>query len=85
MIERLSGDYNRGYTKAIQDIIEIVDYIQADLNYHKKRFSAKLAQELLKSVLENREPIREQREGFIRWNTKKNDFEYFIKTKEETK
>ena len=29
-VERLSGDYNKGYTKAIMDIIEVFDYIPCD-------------------------------------------------------
>ena len=76
-IERLSGDYIRGYTKAVQDIIEIFEYIQEDLNAHKKRFSNKIALQLLQTILENREAIREQRKGFIRWNYQKNGFEFF--------
>ena len=40
-MERLSGDYIRGYTKAIQDIIEIFEYIESDLNHHGKRMSKK--------------------------------------------
>ena len=76
-MERLSGDYIRGYTKAIQDITEIFEYIQEDLNHHKKRFSGKIALDLLKVILENREAIRERRKGFIRWNGQKEGFEYF--------
>ena len=47
-IEKLSGDFIRGYTKAIQDI-----------------------------SLENRENIREDTNGFIRWNCVTNKFEWF--------
>lgn len=76
-MERLSGDYIKGYTKAIQDITEIFEYIQEDLSHHKKRFSNKIALDLLKVILENREAIRERRKGFIRWNSRKNGFEFF--------
>lgn len=85
-IERLSGDYIRGYTKAIQDITEIFEYIQADLKFHHRNMNGKLSIMLLKTILENRKEIRERieisggdakKEGFIRWNHIKKDFEWF--------
>lgn len=76
-IEKLSGDFIRGYTKAIQDISEVFEYVGNDLKYHKKRLNDKLAKELLKCVLENRENIREDTNGFIRWNCVTNKFEWF--------
>lgn len=77
MIEKLSGDFIRGYTKAIQDISEVFDYVNNDLKCHKKRLNDKLAKELLKCILENRENIREDKNGFIRWNCVLNKFEWF--------
>ena len=59
-IERLSGDYIRGYTKAVLDIIEIFEYIQSDLKFHHKNMNGKLSIMLLKSILKNREYIRER-------------------------
>lgn len=76
-MDRLSGDFNRGYTKAIQDITEVFTYVQDDLLYHKKRLNFKLAIEILKLCLHNRESIRENRSGFIRWNTQKQGLEFF--------
>ncbi len=76
-MERLSGDYVKGYTKAIQDIAEIFEYVQGDLNLHNKRWSEKLIMQLFTVILENREKIREKLDGFIRFNTKLNKFEYF--------
>lgn len=77
-LERLSGDYNCGYRTAIQDIIEIFDYVQEDLKSHHKNLTYKTAQQLLKCCLENREKIRERRNGgFIRFNGQLGDFEYF--------
>lgn len=87
-IERLSGDYIRGYTKAIQDISEIFEYIRTDLKFHHKNLNGKLSIMLLKTILENRERIRERiknakgdrkHEGFIRWNCNKKEFEWFCK------
>ncbi len=77
MIERLSGDFIRGYTRAIQDVIDIFEYIEPDLKHHRKGMTRKLAIELLKVVLAERESIREQRSGFIRWNNTLKKFEFF--------
>lgn len=74
-IEHLSGDFNRGYTKAIQDITEIFEYIQPDLKHHKKNLTGKLSIQLLKCILDNREKIRDNWLWFIRWNGVKNCFE----------
>lgn len=88
MIERLSGDYNRGYTKAIMDIQKIFEYVKDDLHFHHKRMNEKMADELLKCCLENRENLRESipeiGDGFIRWNPKLNTFEFY-KPKRQTK
>lgn len=87
-IERLSGDYIRGYTKAVLDITEIFEYIQSDLKFHHKNMNGKLSIMLLKTILKNREEIRERiwdsagdrkKEGFVRWNHIKKDFEWFKK------
>lgn len=79
MLERLSGDYNRGYTKAIQDIIEIFKYVNFEIvNVRKKRMNYKTAMKLLKTILSERMNIRDRiGNGFICWNVQKQDFEYF--------
>lgn len=41
MLEKLSGDYIRGYTKAIQDMQEVFTYIQPDLKHHHKNINNK--------------------------------------------
>jgi hypothetical protein len=76
-LPRLSGDYIRGYTKAIQDMQEVFNYIESDLTHHKKRLNMKLAKELLACFLTNREKVRENRNGFIRWNCVTKEFEWF--------
>lgn len=83
-MERLSGDYNRGYTKAIMDVTKVFEYVDRDLSGHKMRLTNKLALRLFQVILENREAIREQRDGFIRWNTRKKDLEYFTREKVTT-
>ena len=79
MFKRLSGDFNRGYTKAIMDIAEVMKYIQDDLKYHHKTLNQKTINRLLEVILANRESLREDRNGFIRWNCKLNDFEWFTR------
>lgn len=76
-MDRLSGDYNRGYTKAIMDIKEVFNYIQPDLLWHKKRLTPKLAVELINCCLDNRERLRESVRGFIRWNSRTQEFEFY--------
>ena len=71
-MERLSGDYIRGYTKAIQDIQETVDSV-ADY----KKLNNKSIKELLECVLKNRAELRENRNGFIRWNVALKKFEWY--------
>lgn len=77
----LSGDFNRGYTKAIMDVSEVFSYIQDDLRHHHKNLTAKNASELLKCILQHREQLREQHlsggKGFIRYNGKTQKFEWF--------
>lgn len=75
-MERLSGDFNRGYTKAIMDVREAFAYVQNDLAAHKKQFSFKLIVRLLELFLGNRENFREDRDGFIRWNVREEDLEF---------
>ncbi len=77
MLEKLSGDYIRGYTKAIQDMQEVFTYIQPDLKHHHKNVNNKLSLSLLSCCLENREKLRERQEGFIRFNGQTNSFEWF--------
>lgn len=75
-LERLSGEYIRGYTKAIQDIQEVFTYIQQDLKGHHRNINGKLSLALLACCLENREKLREHREVFIRFNGQSKIFEW---------
>ena len=65
-LPRLSDEYNRGYTKAIQDIIEVFDYVNNDLKCHNIRMNYNWADRILKCCLENREKLRDDWNGFIR-------------------
>lgn len=80
----LSGDFIRGYTKAIQDIQAIFEYVQLDMRWHNKNLNYKYAVKLLKCILDSRMYLREQDNkvydkmaGFIRYNQSKDDFEYY--------
>lgn len=64
--ERLSGDFNRGYTKAIRDVIDTFNYVNDDLKHNNMRMNYSWAEKILKCCLENREKLRENRNGFIR-------------------
>lgn len=76
-LPRLSGDYNRGYVKAIQDIQEVFAYVQEDLQYRHKKLTGKMCGELLECCLKHREQLRENRNGFIRWNCVTEEFEFY--------
>ncbi len=84
-LPRLSGEYNRGYTRAIMDIINIVDYVNNDLLFHNKRLNYKLVKELLGIILQYRGELRDAEmglnAGFIRYNHKLKCFEFFDKNK----
>lgn len=79
-LEKLSRDYNRGYTRAIQDLISIFDYIRFDLEHHHKRMNSKIAMKLLQCCLNSSSKLRDNiGNGFIRYNDDKPElFEYYI-------
>lgn len=70
-LPRLSGDFNKGYTKAIQDMIEVFKDVNWDLTMHHSRMNYKWVEKILKCCLENREKLRDDWNGFIR--TEKSD------------
>ena len=65
-LPRLSRDYNEGYSKAIQDIAEVFNYVNSDLKCHNIRMNYSWAEKTLKCCLENRDKLRDNRNGFIR-------------------
>lgn len=71
-MDKLNGEYTRAYTKAIQDIIEVFDYMNDDLALNHMRMNYQWAQKILKCCLENREKLREDRNGFIRTEKSEN-------------
>jgi hypothetical protein len=76
-MERLSGEYNRGFTQGLLAVQEVLKYIQQDLAHHKKRLTPKLMDDLMQCCIKNRERLRESMNGFIRYNGKTNSFEFY--------
>lgn len=76
MMERLSGDYNRGFMAGIIACQEALESVNADFIGRKKRMNAKQMKELLDCVLENRAMLREHL-GFIRRDWPNERFEWF--------
>lgn len=64
-MDKLNGAYIRGYTKAIQDIIVVFENLNYDLMSHNMRMNYQWVQKTLQCCLENREKLREDRNGFI--------------------
>lgn len=58
--------YIQGYTAAIQDAIEVVDYIQTDLKRHGRKQNAKTYTAILKCMLKGRVLLRESPTAFVR-------------------
>ena len=65
-LPRLSGDFVRGYTKAIQDMENAFICVNQDLIHHKMRLNYDWAMKILHCFLMNREKFRENRNGFLR-------------------
>lgn len=75
MIDKLSGDYNKGFTKGIQKVLNGFDGFCSDLKYNNKRLTEKNVKDYLKCCLANRELLRDFDDSFIRWNHIKNKCE----------
>lgn len=58
--------YIQGYTAAIQDAIQVVEYIQTDLKSHGRKQNAKTYTAILKCMLKGRVLLRESSTAFVR-------------------
>ena len=65
--------YIQGYTAAIQDAIEVVDYIQTDLKRHGRKQNAKTYRAILECMLKGRVLLRESHTAFVRCNDRADD------------
>ena len=77
MRDFLNGDWNQGYTQAIQDIQDALPPIVYDLKYHHKRFNAEWAKEFLIAFFEHRADLRAEY-GFLRYNSQLDKIEYYF-------
>ena len=66
-LERIDDPcYIQGYTAAIQDVIEVIEYIQTDLKSHGRKQNAKTYTAILKCMLKGRVLLRESSTAFVR-------------------
>lgn len=77
MIERLDGSFNRGYTQALMDLLEDLDGAYNDCKHHKISMNNKQLKKYIACRIENRERLRENLNGFIRYNGNIKDWEWF--------
>lgn len=86
MNDYLNAEFISGYTKAIQDIQCIFEYVQYELAGRKIPFNYKRSMELLEIILKNRMQLREQfncykgvdkESAFIRWDVSKKELEFY--------
>lgn len=77
MIEKLDGNYIRGYTQALVDLLNDLPGVYADCNYHKVKMNQKQMEKYIQKRIENRENLRENLQGFIRYNGVKKEWEWF--------
>lgn len=76
-IVKLSGDYIRGYTKALMDIQELLPTVIVDLKRFKRKLDGKHLNDFFKLIIEHRESLREETGGFIRFNWVKKELEWY--------
>lgn len=85
-LPRLSREYNDGYRQAILDMIEEFDSLNGDLLMHHMRMNYVWCKKILLAVLENREKIRDDWNGFLRTeisNTGKRDVIKWFENRKE--
>lgn len=71
--------YVQGYTAALMDVLEVLDYIQRDMKFHKRKQNYKSYKAIVECMLENRAILREEPRAFVRCNDKvKNGYEIYI-------
>lgn len=76
-IPRLSGEYNRGFTAGLEKAREVFSYVHHDFASRHKRMTHRQIMELLAVMIDNRAVLREDLEGFVRWNVKTEKFEWY--------
>lgn len=78
-------EYVQGYTAALQDVIDVFNYIDDDLKHHKRKRTAKTYQAIAKCMLDNRAILREEPNAFVRCNDKADGgFEVYVAKRRTT-
>lgn len=78
-------EYVQGYTAALQDVINVFNYIDDDLKRHKRKRTAKTYQAIAKCMLDNRTILREEPDAFVRCNDKVDGgFEVYVAKRRTT-
>lgn len=82
-MDRMFGiEYVQGYTAALQDVLQTIDYMQDDLKSHKRKQNAKTYKTIVGLMLENRAIFREEPGAFVRCNDNaQGGFEVYIEGK----
>lgn len=85
-IQRLfPTEYVQGYTAALQDAIDVFNYIDKDLQAHKRKRTAKTYQAIAKCMLDNRAILREEPNAFVRCNNSiDGGFEVYVAKRRST-
>lgn len=74
--------YVQGYTAALMDVLEVMENIQDDLKWHKRKQNYKTYKAIVGCMLHNRVILRENPNAFVRCNDKAKDgFEIYIENK----
>lgn len=73
------GMYVDGYRAALQDVLEVLDYIRVDLKLHKRKQNYKTYKAIVECMLANHAILREEPYAFVRCNDNVDGgFEVFI-------
>lgn len=67
---RIIAGYSQGYTAALKDVLDTINYIDNDLTKHRRRRNRKTYAAIVQCMIDNRELLRENPYAFVRCNDK---------------
>lgn len=76
-MERLSGDFNRGYTAALMDVSSLIPVVVAELKRVRRVGNLKYWEAAMALIVEHRAEMRDKRAGFVRWNFERKELEWY--------
>ena len=77
-MEQIIEGFSQGYTRAMLDLIKHMPFVLDDMKRCKARINKKSMMAMMNLFLEHRHDLRDGR-GFMRWNLKRNELEWFIR------